>query len=95
MQLGPPAFTWEPNTAAASTGPVDTWAAEGVWGVGSGDREVMAGLVRASSVSLTLLQTKSLWGEGRRLPAGLGPPGAGCVRGCELVWSGALDGPAG
>lgn len=41
-------------------------------GVGLGDREVMAGLVRASSVSLTLLQTKSLWGEGRRLPAGLG-----------------------
>ena len=32
----------------------------------------MAGLMRASSVSLTLLQTKSLWGEGRRLPQGSG-----------------------
>lgn len=71
MQLGPPAFTWEPNTAAAGTGPVDTWAAGGVQGVGGGGwREVMAGLMRASSVSLTLLQTKSLWGEGRRLPQG-------------------------
>lgn len=60
MQLSPPAFTWEPNTAAAGTGPVDTWAELGVRRVGLGGREVMAGLVRASSVSLTLLQTKSL-----------------------------------
>lgn len=53
----------------------------------------MAGVSRAPSVSPTLLQTKSLWGEGRRL---LGrAPQAGCVREHELVWTGALEGPAG
>lgn len=62
----------EPNTARCQHRTCGHLGSGGHSGGGRWGREVMAGLMRASSVSLTLLQTKSLWGEGRQLPQGSG-----------------------
>lgn len=62
-------FRLESNTASPGVGLVDTWAEGGLWG-----RETTG----CSSASPALPQTKSLWGEGRRLPGTARQPG--CVR---------------
>ena len=88
QQLAPDLWVQEPRPPPAGEGAVRSWAGAqhgscrhrtcghlgggGRSGGGRRGREVMAGLMRASSVSLTLLQTKCLWGEGRRLPQGSG-----------------------